>query len=271
MAISDITLSSGMRSNLLSLQNISAQTKATQTALSTGNKVNSALDNPTEFFASRNELNTANDLSNRKDGMSEAIQTITAANNGITAITSLIQSAQGLASSAAASNNTTTQATYETQFLAITSQITTLASGSGYQGTNLLTSGTLSVEFAQKTGDANLTVNGFNGDAVSLGVTSASSWTVAGGATSTLTQMDNALTTLQSKSSSLASNLSVITTRQTFTDSMINTLQTGAANLTQADMNAEGANMLTLQTQQSLATTALSMSSQAAQSVLKLF
>ncbi|HBA71696.1 MAG TPA: flagellin, partial [Geobacter sp.] len=86
-----------------------------------------------------------------------------------------------------------------------------------------------------------------------------------------LSYMDTALTTLRSKSSVLASNLSVITTRQDFTDNVINTLQQGADGLTLADMNNEGANMLMLQTRQSLGTTALSLSSQAAQSVLRLF
>ena len=63
----------------------------------------------------------------------------------------------------------------------------------------------------------------------------------------------------------------IVTTRQTFTDTMISTLQTGADNLTLADTNEEGANLLMLQTRQSLGTSSLSMSSQSAQAVLKLF
>lgn len=69
----------------------------------------------------------------------------------------------------------------------------------------------------------------------------------------------------------LTSNLSLITTRQNFTDNMISTLQTGADSLTLADMNEEGANMLMLKTRQQLGTSALSMASQAAQAVLRLF
>lgn len=271
MALSNVSLTAGMRNNLLALQKTSSQITTTQDRLSSGKKVNSALDNPTNFFAAQNATNRASDLSDRKDSMSEAVQTIKSADNGITAITALIQSAKGLASSAAATNDTLSQLTYESQFVQIQSQITTLASDSGYRGTNLLTAGTLSIEFSQKTGDANLTVNGFNASATSLGVTSASGWNTVGNVTQALANMDSALTTLRTKSSTLASNLAVITTRQTFTDSMISTLQTGSDNLTLADMNEEGANMLALQTRQSLGTTALSLSSQAAQSVLKLF
>ena len=271
MAISDISLTAGMRNNLLALQKTAAQLSTTQEKLSSGKKVNSALDNPTNFFAAQAANNRASDLNDRKDGMSEAVQTIKSADNGISAITALIQSAKGLASAAASTSDTLSQLTYESQFMQVTSQITTLASDSGYRGTNLLTDGTLSIEFAPKTGDANLTVAGFKSDAVSLGVTSTVGWNTSGNATQAMANMDDALTTLRSKSSTLASNLSIITARQDFTNSMMNTLQTGADGLTLADMNQEGANMLMLQTRQSLGTTALSLSSQAAQSVLKLF
>lgn len=271
MAISTISLTAGMRNNLLALQKTTTQISTTQDRLSSGKKVNTSLDNPTNFFAAQSATNRASDLSDRKDAMSEGVQTIKSADNGITAITALIQSAKGLASSASATNDTLTQLTYESQYEQILTQITTLASDSGYRGTNLLTSGTLSIEFSQYSGDANLTVNGFDSDATGLGLTSAAGWDTAGNVTQALANMDSALTTLRTKSSTLASNLATITTRQTFTDSMINTLQTGADNLTLADMNEEGANMLALQTRQSLGTTALSLSSQAAQSVLKLF
>ena len=271
MAISDISLTAGMRNNLLGLQKTAQQLSQTQERLGSGKKVNTALDNPTNFFAAQAATNRASDLGDRKDGMSEAVQTIKSADNGISAITSLIQSAKGLASAATATNDTLSQVTYESQFVAIQSQITTLASDAGYRGTNLLTDGTLSIEFSQKTGDANLTVKGFKADANTLGVTSTANWSTVANATQALANMDNALTTLRTKSSTLASNLSVITTRQDFTNSMINTLQQGADGLTLADMNQEGANMLMLQTRQSLGTTALSMSSQAAQSVLRLF
>ena len=63
----------------------------------------------------------------------------------------------------------------------------------------------------------------------------------------------------------------MVQTRQDFTKSMIDTLQTGSDNLVLADTNAEGANLLALQTRQSLATTSLSLAAQSAQNVLKLF
>jgi flagellin-like hook-associated protein FlgL len=69
----------------------------------------------------------------------------------------------------------------------------------------------------------------------------------------------------------LAANLSILSTRQQFVSSMVNTLVEGAGKLTNADTNEEGANMLMLQTRQQLGVTSLSLASQAAQSVLRLF
>ncbi len=84
--------------------------------------------------------------------------------------------------------------------------------------------------------------------------------------------MDDARDTLRTEGPKRClPTLNIINTRQDFTEGMINVLEDGAANLTLADMNKEGANMLMLQTRQQLGTTSLSMASQAAQSVLRLF
>lgn len=77
--------------------------------------------------------------------------------------------------------------------------------------------------------------------------------------------------TLRSQASTFGTNLSIVETRQDFTTAMVNTLTEGAGKLTLADTNEEGANLLALQTQQSLATTSLSLAAQASQNVLRLF
>jgi flagellin-like hook-associated protein FlgL len=115
-----------------------------------------------------------------------------------------------------------------------------------------------------------LDVVGFNASSGNLGITAAT-WTTGGSIDTDVTKLDAATSTLSQNSSKLSANLSIITTRQDFSTNMENTLTAGADKLTLADTNEEGANMLMLQTRQSLATTALSLSAQAAQSVLKLF
>jgi flagellin-like hook-associated protein FlgL len=86
-----------------------------------------------------------------------------------------------------------------------------------------------------------------------------------------LDDLSAALNTLRSQASSFGSHLSIVEIRTGFTKQMINTLQVGADNLVLADTNEEGANMLALQTRQQLSTTALSLSAQADQAVLRLF
>ena len=95
--MSDITLSAGVRQNLLTLQNTADLMATTQNRLATGKKVNSALDNPTNFFTSQSLSARAKDLTNLLDGIGNAIKTIEAADNGITAITKLVESAQSTA------------------------------------------------------------------------------------------------------------------------------------------------------------------------------
>jgi flagellin len=275
MSISDISLTAGMRTNLLNLQNTSNLLNRTQQRLSSGKSVNSALDNPTNYFAAQNATQRASDLSDRKDGMANAVQTVGAANAGITAITGLIQAAKGIAQSALSTSDTTVQSKLAAQYDTIRTQIDQMSSDSGFQGLNLLSStNTLTVAFNENS-SSSLAIVGFLGNSTGLSLTSAGAaggnWQATSSITSDSAKMDSAITSLRTSTQTLAANLNIVTTRQTFADSMISTLQTGADNLTLADMNQEGANMLMLQTRQSLGTTSLSMSSQAAQSVLKLF
>ncbi|MCF8082689.1 MAG: flagellin [Deltaproteobacteria bacterium] len=274
--MADITLTSGMRANLFQLQKTSTSMETAQSRLATGLKVQSALDDPVAFFKAQEHQQRASDLEGRKDEMSEAVQTIESANNGIEAITDLIDSAKSLAQSAQSESNSTDRATLETQFNSMLSQINNLSNDSGYKGVNLLngTSDTLVVTF-DADGTNKLTLQGFDSEVGTggLSITSAATWSTGsvGNSTTVIAQLDSAKNELRTETQKLSNNLSIITARQDFTDNMINTLEDGAEALTNADMNEESANMLMLQTRQSLGTTALSMASDAAQSVLRLF
>jgi flagellin len=92
--MSDVTLSKAVRSNLLHLQNTSRMMDTTQERLATGKKVNSALDNPTNFFTASSLNARASDIATLLDSMSNGIRTIEAADNGLTAITKTIESMQ---------------------------------------------------------------------------------------------------------------------------------------------------------------------------------
>lgn len=94
---SDVVLTAALRNNLLSLQNTQRNIDATQLRLATGLKVNSALDNPQNFFTSQSLSNRASDLSRLLDGINSSIRTIEEANNGVTALSSLVNQAESVA------------------------------------------------------------------------------------------------------------------------------------------------------------------------------
>lgn len=98
--MADISLTASMRSNLLSLQSTQSLMDITQNRLSTGKKVNSAIDNPSSYYTSQSLTNRASDLSALLDSMGQAIQTIKAANEGIESITSFAQQAKAIVGSA---------------------------------------------------------------------------------------------------------------------------------------------------------------------------
>ncbi|HZL38731.1 MAG TPA: flagellin [Pseudolabrys sp.] len=272
--MSEIVLSSGVRSNLLQLQQTSDLITQTQNELATGKKINSALDGAINFFTAQGLDNRANTLNSLLDSMSNGINTIQAANNGITSITKLVQSAQALVSQAQQANNTTTQATLATQFNSLLTQIGQLASDSGFNGVNLLGGNTLAVTL-DETGTSSVSVAGVNytnANNAPLSLANATNnWVAASDITAASTALSSALTSLQGEAQTLSSSLSTVQIRQDFTKSMVNTLQTGSDDLTLADSNEEGANLLALQTRQQLSSTALSLAAQADQNVLRLF
>jgi flagellin len=373
----DIVLSSGIRANLLSLQNTATLIGHTQEKLSTGLKVNSALDNPIDYFTASSLNATANNLGNLLDAVSNAIQTVQAANNGITSITKLVQSAQALvqeaqqsAASTAIDNGTVsgltsassftvtsgttitisdgtttatitstgnvtvqqiinavngtaglnvnaelsangnlqleatgantivvggtavptdlakfglasgttaagtvnaTRSSLATQYNQLLTQIDQLASDSGFNGVNLLAGQSLQVVFNVSRTSSEV-LQGVTFNSAGLGISqSANNFQTNTSLANAAGQLTASLQTLQNQAASFGTNLSVIQIRQSFTSATINTLQTGADNLTLADNNQEGATLLALQTRQSLAETALSLAAQSQNSVLRLF
>jgi flagellin len=316
--MSDIVLSAGIRSNLLALQNTASNIQKVQTSLATGLKVNSALDSPIAYFTASSLNALAGNLGNLLDSVSNAVQTVQAANNGITStgnvtvnqIINAVNGAAGLkiqaelsangnlqleatganvitvggtataaelaqfgftAGTTAAGSVNATRSSLATQYNALLKQIDQLASDAGFNGVNLLAGNSLQVTF-NAAGTSSLVLQGVTFNSAGLGIgQSQSSFQTNTSIAGAQGQLTAALGTLQSQAASFGTNLSVIQIRQSFTTATINTLQTGANNLTVADSNLEGANLLALQTRQSLATTALSLAAQSQNSVLRLF
>jgi flagellin len=300
MSNNSVTLSSSMSKCLYSLQSATALMSQTQEKLSTGKKVNSALDDPINYFAAQEHTQRATDLQARKDSMSEGIQTIKAADEGVSAILDLIDSAKSLAQSALSSTDESSVQDYVDQFNDLLGQIDDLASDSDYSGVNLLggSSQTLDI-FFDESNSSSITLTGIDGSSAGLGLTliednvdlKSGAATNAWGSYDTTSSSDpdatfavnktninaaidalnDAKSTLRANEKVLSTQLNTVTTRQDFTSDMIAVMNDGAATLVNCDTNEESAKLLTLQTQQQLAMSALNIASQSAQSVLNLF
>ena len=175
----------------------------------------------------------------------------------------------GVGTTAAAEN--TDRTAFAAQFDGIRTQIDQLTQDAGFNGVNLLDGDSLTVIFNED-GTSTLAIAGVTFDSTGLGIAaSTDTFQKDSDINATLTATKAATDALRSQASKFGSNMSVVEIRQDFTKGLINVLETGAANLTLADTNEEGANLLALQTRQQLSSTALSLASQADQNVLRLF
>ena len=179
--------------------------------------------------------------------------------------------ADKLGISGAVTNGSNERATYAKQFDSVLKQIDELVQDTSYKGINLLKGDNLTVVFNESR-TSTLELKGVTFDSTGLGFTqSANEWKHTDDIDTALDQITKATSTLRAQASEFGQNLSTVQIREDFTENMINNLTTGADKLTLADANEEAANLLALQTRQSLATNSLSLASQSAQSVLKLF
>ncbi|MCK6418082.1 MAG: flagellin [Alphaproteobacteria bacterium] len=160
-------------------------------------------------------------------------------------------------------------AQYESDFNVIRDQIDALVEDANYRGLKLL-NGDDMVTYFNEDRTNSLTTQGTDFTATGLGIDEAD-FIDTGSVNESITEVRNALTSVRNFGTSIANDLSIIQARRTFVENTINTLQAGRDDLTLADQNEEGANLLALQTRQALGTTALSLAAQSAQSVLRLF
>lgn len=275
MATNRINLSAGVQANLLTLQRTTGLIATVQTRLSTGLKVNSAIDDANAFFTARALNNRADDLTGLKENIDLSISTLKAAIAGIEAITELVEQAKGLANTAKATGDTAERSLLAVQFNALLLQIDDLANDASFNGTRLI-SGTpdnLEVDFNED-GSSDITITGLDSTTASTGldITEASNnFADVTAINTTITELNSALTELRTNAATLGSNNTVLQTRLNFTDELANTLKEGSGKLTLADLNEESANLLALQTRQQLGLNSLALAAQSERAILSLF
>ena len=293
--MSNIVLDSATQQNLLALQNINTQLGTTQSHLATGNAVNSATDDAVKYFQAQSLTSRADDLSTRKDSISQGIQSLTAATNGISSVVSILQQMEGVVNGAATQTGAQRTSAMQ-QFDTLGQQLSTLLNDTSYQGLNLInsTASNLTLQFSI-TSTSKMKITGQNllfSKLVTQGHVSSGSfggvkgsaagsklgsvgWAAVSNHISMFTNIYNSLQTAvfkaQAAAQSLGTNVNFLQTRLSFTQQYMTTLNGGASDLTVADVNQESTNLVTLQTRQQLAIQSLSIATQSQQAVLRLF
>ena len=273
--VEKINLTPGVRSNLLTLQRTTSLIETVQTRLSTGLKVNSAIDDASAFFTARALTNRADDLTTLKENIDLSISTLEAAIAGIESITELVEQAKGLANTAKATGDTAERSLLAVQFNELLGQINDLANDSSFNGTNLIqaTPDNLEVDFNED-GTSDLTITGLDSTTATTGISIAaatSNFSSLSSINTSITELNSALTELRTNAATLGSNNTVLQTRLNFTDELVNTLEEGSGKLTLADLNEESANLLALQTRQQLGLNSLALAAQSERAILSLF
>ncbi len=194
------------------------------------------------------------------------------ASTGVTTALGISASVNQNGALVSTSGTDATRTSLQADFNDVIGQISALSDDASYNGINLLDGDNLKVVF-NETGTSYLTITGVTYDAAGLSLSTISGNGFQADSTidTTITALDSALSKVRNQASKFGSNLNTVQARQDFTKGLIATLETGADMLVLADTNEEGANMLALQTRQQLSTTALSLSAQADQAVLRLF
>ena len=155
------------------------------------------------------------------------------------------------------------------QYISIINQYDSMIKDASYNGVNLLQNQGLKISFNQdKT--SSFYIEGKDASSKKLGINTLK-WNIPKDIEKSIEELTDAITQIRSISSELGRYYNIVINRQNFTNNLINILETGADNLTLADMNEASAQYLSLQTRQQLAINSLSLASISARSILSLF
>ena len=299
--MADITLTATARNSLLSLTGTASLMSRTQGRLTTGLKVATAIDDAVSYFKAKGLTDRATDFGVRKDEIDQGISGLKAAVNGTTLVDGILKQMKGIVNSVRTADSTTRGA-LSGQFADLAKQINSAVRDASYQGLNLVdnSSASMTVYFNQGT-TASLKVTAKNLNASVLmttmgtaatagGIAMVGNMLAAGGAavagfsvlTSTASNspgsvldhvaavIDRGISQIRSQSALLGGNVTFLQSRMDFTNNYINTLQEGSGKLTLADLNEEGANLVSLQTRQQIGIQSLSIAGQQQQAILSL-
>ena len=259
--MADVTLTKGVRANLLQLQRNEALRLQVADRLTTGRRVNRVADDPQDFYAGRAVASRVGDLFDLKSGISQALSSAEAASGGLHAVEDLTRQLRGIAMAAKGGTAEQRQAAAE-QFERTRSQISNLAADASYGGVHLIDDP--ADDQTTPVGDlsgAEITVKGgpSSSEALGIGMAAGDYNGFATDADIDAALADLAVATRQVRSTGqrVGSDIAALTTRGQFTQNLSNTLQAAEDKLTGADLNEDAARQMALQLQDRFATAGL--------------
>ena len=272
--MSSITLSSSVRNAMLSLSNTMDSVSKNQSRLSTGNRINTAIDGPPAYFSAKSLNDRARDLTDRKSQIDQGISVIGAALTGASSIESTLTQMKGIVKSAATADEATRE-TLKTQYNDLLKSIDKTAGDSSYNGVNLLNGG--DVKLTVQFGDSERASQSVQAKNLSTSKDGLNLQEITGFGSTTEeldamgSKLDGAINTVRASAKELGSNVALLQMRADFTKDYVATLEEGSRRLTVADLSSEGANLMALQTRQQLGVQSLSFANQSQQAVMQLF
>ena len=298
----DITLTSASRNSLILMQAGSSLLTRTENRLSTGLKVSSAIDNAVNYYKSKALTDRSSDFLNRKDDIDQGISSMKAGITGGTLADSILRQMKGIVNTVRTADSSTRTA-LSAQFSDLTRQINSAVGDASYQGLNLVdnSSATITVYFNQGTSAAitahatnlrasklltTMGVGASSGGIQALGNMLSDAGAAAAGGFSALTSqtslspaavldkvsavIDRGISRIRSQATLLGGNISLLQSRVAFTNDYTTTLNDGAGKMTLADLNEEGATLVSLQARQQIGIQALSIAGQQQSAMLNL-
>ncbi len=249
----DVSLSKGVRANLLQLQRSEALRNQVTERLATGRRVNRVADDPQDFYAARAVANRVGDLFDIKSGISQALSSAETAQAGLDAVGDLTRQLQGIATAARGGSAEQRQAAAE-QFDQIRAQIDSLAADASYGGNALIDdpANSQSVPVGDVS-DAEIVVDGAPSSAGALGIGSAAGdyngFASDADIDAALNDLAGATAQVRSSAGRFGSDIAALNIRGSFTENLSQTLQAAESNLAGADLNEEAARRVALELQ----------------------
>jgi len=255
--VDQITLGASQRFSVLERNRISEARDQSANRLATGRKVNSTKDDARTYLLAKSLIDRSSNLLAAKSNIGRGIDTLVATQNGLGAVQQLAEQLKGIALTAQSADSSDL-ASLSQQFDTTRTQLNNLVGDTSFLGTNLLSNppGTLNVNISDNPTDT-FSVAGQATDATALGLgtagTTYNNFATTADIDAAIAAADSAISTIQSREFSIVSNAAILNTREEFTQDLADTLESGAAKLVNADLNEEGARILSANVRDSLA------------------